>query len=419
MDSALAMPRAASSKTAPSFDDALASIVPAANVLRDALRSALDRVLPEATGARACGRALGVSAHTGWRCWTIARASDTASLIRALPGSHGWTLILAALARRGCPDAVVETLREAIDRLLRTIAECRVDATMLRSLAAGGLDSHRERETLDRARRSARKANEVCFGVRAEAIAAAFLFGRPNRNGLLDATSLLLYHGLSRRRPGPDWPIYRGSVYYAAEGSRRGIAARDRRFRSLERDGSTSDLAVGELIERIDPASNSLTIDLGTIAAHRRPASLDAAFMDHVRRAGSVDSSDERGEVRTSILVPTPRIVFEVLLHRDLPREGDMAEAMYGIPEVFGVEPTLLDAGRLPLAAHAERIDSPRLPAALRRIEPTWQRMIGRGAERLRSPLDHFDRFRIVVADPPLHAVLVMRWAMRRASMPA
>jgi hypothetical protein len=141
--------------------------------------------------------------------------------------------------------------------------------------------------------------------------------------------------------------------------------------------------------------------------------------MDHVRRAGSVDSSDERGEVRTSILVPTPRIVFEVLLHRDLPREGDMAAAMYGSPEVFGVEPTLLDAGRLPLAAHAERIDSPRLPVALRRIEPTWQRMIGRGAERLRSPLDHFDRFRIVVANPPLHAVLVMRWAMRRASMPA
>jgi len=414
------MSRATPSAIPPTFDDALASIVPAANGLRDALRAALDRVLPESTGARACGRALGVSAHTGWRCWTIARASDTATLVRALPGSHGWTLILSSLSRRGCADALVEALREAIDRLLRTISECRVDATMLRSLAAGGLDSHRERETLDRARRSARKANEVSFGLRAEAIGAAFMFGRPNRRGLIDATTLLLYHGLSRRRPGPDWPIYRGSVYYAPEGSRRGIdATRHRRLRSLERDCSTADLALGELVERIDRGSNSLTIDLGTIAAHRRPASLDAAFIDHVRRAGSVGPSDERGEARTSILVPTPRIVFEVLMHRDLPREGEVAAAMYGIPEGFGVEPTLLDAGRLPLAVQADQVDLPRLPASLRRIEPAWQRMIGRGAERLRSPLDHFDRFRLVVEDPPLHAVLVMRWAMRKAAAPA
>ena len=149
------------------------------------------------------------------------------------------------------------------------------------------------------------------------------------------------------------------------------------------------------------------------IAPHRGREGVHAAFLDHTPRAGSVGPRDHRGELRTSVLLPTPRLLFEVLLHRDLPRDGEMAAAMYGIPEAFGIEPTLLDAGRLPLAEQVEQHRSGRLPAALRSADACWNTMIERGAASLRSPLEAFHRFRLLVPDPPLHAVVAMRWSMR------
>ncbi len=398
----------------PSFDEAFISIEPAADRLRAALRAALDAVLPDSAGARACGRALGVSAHTGWRCWSIARSSDTASLLRALPGGHGWALVLKALERRRCPEAAITALRGAIASMASTIADSGVDATMLRSLAAGGLDSNRERETILRARRAARRANEITFGVRAEAILAAFMIGSPNRRHLVASTSLLLYQSLSRLRPGPDWPIHRGSIFYEARRPAQRSSAGDLPcFRSLCADLSSPGIAGFELLERIEQRSGSRTIDLGMIAPNRGREGVHAAFLDHTPRAGSVRTADGRAELRTSVLMPTPRLLFEVLLHRDVPRDGEMAAAMYGIPEAFGIEPTLLDAGRLPLAESVEQPRSGRLPAALRSAEATWRRLIERGAESLRAPLEDFHRFRLLVPDPPLHAVVTMRWSMR------
>ncbi len=123
--------------------------------LRIAMQEALEKVLPLSSGARACGRALGLKRSLGWQVYALANASDAATTLRALPRVQGWDFILQAFARSGCPARELNALRAEAKALESFLRLSRIDRDLLRAAACGGLDSARETNAMLRARRPA------------------------------------------------------------------------------------------------------------------------------------------------------------------------------------------------------------------------------------------------------------------------
>ena len=72
-----------------------ADVVAEVATLREALRDALEGVLPESSGGRACGRALGLKHNLGWKVYTVATSTDTPTVLRLLPrGTHEYAKLI-------------------------------------------------------------------------------------------------------------------------------------------------------------------------------------------------------------------------------------------------------------------------------------------------------------------------------------
>ena len=117
------------------FRSALSQAETAANALSGAIRAVLDPMLPGSSGARSCGRALGLERTLGWKLWTIAHTSDLATTLKVLPGRRGWTQVAAALAKRGGDPAAIAAMRDAAERLHELLSALKRSPALLRAIA--------------------------------------------------------------------------------------------------------------------------------------------------------------------------------------------------------------------------------------------------------------------------------------------
>jgi hypothetical protein len=403
------------------FDEELQRLSAEVARLQTALRAAFNASLPVESGARACGRALGVSRSLGWVCWNLAFSPEAPAALRSLPGSRGWELLLAGLARLDCPSSLLASLRGAIAAVERELHSTRMQPTMLRFLAAGGLDSRTQSLQMRAARKQARQAAEVLFGVKADAFLGGLLAGPPNRKGMVDVAGVSLFEGLARSRPGPAWPIFEGMLLSGrgprlprplAPGSIPGVL-----------DAFCSPGAVGSTL-RASGSKDYLVAFVAPPAATGKRG-VRAAFGQVQPLAGSVIPPRGRRKpappchLGTISSAPTRRTVFDMLLHRDVPLLGEPVGALYGPPDPWPLggtghgEPDRLEAKRMTLDAEVERPRSLKLPASLASLSDPWLAMIGLAADGLGLPLDDFRHFRLVLDDPPMHGRLLMRWTTR------
>ena len=194
----------------PDFEAILSALSDSVDELQRVLREALDVSLsPSSSGVRACGRALGVTRFLGWSCWNVAYALDLPTALHALPGTRGWNAIIEGLRGQGCPAPLLARLRRAVADLSQRLPAGRMNAALLRSIAAGTLDTAHQAGAVRRARRQARAAAEVLHGMRADGNVAAFVLAPSPHGGRIDAATFSIFEGLRRLRPGPAWPIYR------------------------------------------------------------------------------------------------------------------------------------------------------------------------------------------------------------------
>lgn len=391
------------------YQQAVGEVSEAVAALSSSLRTVLLAALPSGSGPRSCGRALGLSVTTGWRCWTIAHSNDPALVLRWLPGRIGWGRILRGFSKRGCGDADLQALQAAIERLRATIDSHHIRPSMLRSIAAGGLDSERLREGMLKARRDASRADATIYGVHAKAIVGGFLIGPPDSKRRIGLATFLLMDALARPRPGPPWPIFQRTCSFREGRSRRMLAGAGEprhRLPPLLDDLSTPGLAEGAI--RVGEYPDAPTLDFD-----EPPAGLDsvrAAFLEFTPHAGTMGRDERSLNLRCPIKFPADRAIYDVLLHRSLGIEAPPAAAMYGAPPRWGRDPGWGTTMRLPLETTTVVVAGPGLPRALRAADSTYRRLLERAAARAGAVLDEFILHRLVVPYPPIHATLVMRW---------
>lgn len=386
--------------------------------LQAALREALETSLPSESGVRACGRALGVTRFLGWSCWNVAHAADVPAALHALPGTRGWTAILRGLESRGCPKPLLERLRSAIEKVARDLPAGRMNAALVRSMAAGTLDSAAELRRINRARRQARAAAEVIHGVRAKANVCAIVLTPSPRRGLIDIASFSVLEGVERLRPGPGWPIYQTSIF------RRGSDGECDERRPLF-EGSAPPLAealstrgAAEGCLRVRTESSRATFDFVAGPSARRSGAR-LVFGEIVPEAGDLGRESPRAELAMIFALPLRIAVFDLFVHRTLPRKSELATALYPPRDMMSAA-RFIDPGfdwfesmRLPMGEKATSPSEPSLPRSLRACHGVYEACLSRAFAASGTLRTEFEHHRVEMPDPPMHGSLVVRWLTR------
>ena len=392
----------------PTFDATNARITAAALELHRALRDALERVIPSMDGARACGRALGLRRHLGWQVYAIARTSDHATVMRAMPKDRGWKLVLQALEGGGCQTKQLNALREAIRGMEAALGAGAKDLPALRAAAAGALDTAAQRTAMLRARTNATRANAVLHGVGVKTYLSSFLIGPVGADGSVGMAAATSIHGIRRTRPGAAWPIYYTLEAHDQGQPARGVATMKHRLRGippLVRDLSSP--AADERCLRMHRDGETLMVEL----LDRGPAStepLDLAFVEHLERVVTLKEAHGKWRLLFLMTTPTDRTVTEVWFHRSVKLATDPSAALMSSPNLN--RRVLAEHGleRLPLEASAVPVARPLLPAALRKHSAVHAELLSRGAKRLGAPIEEFVGFQLDVPNPPWMSMLAM-----------
>lgn len=401
------------------YDAIVSAISEAIGELQASLRAALESVLPPTSGARACGRALGVTLTLGWRCWTMAYAAEVPAAVSRMPGPRGWTLLLDGFRRAGCDRRVMDRLVEAVRRVDRLIASREVTTTLLRSMAAGGLATRRESDAVRQARRAARTASETLHGIRCEANLVAIVVGRPDADRCVDTAGFSIFEGLKRLRPGPAWPLYRwslspNSTQPSSTPHQSPLVESD--LPPLVPECSTPGIARKSLRSAAS-SSGTGDIEFTSMPGHR--SGIRVAFGEVTRNAGRLPEDLEVSDLQVVPTVPLGRLVFDVVRHRSIECRGEPSAALYPAADFMTAcrlapgEVPAIEAWRLPLEETPQLLQDLAPPAPLAAIEGAYHELLGRCLAALGEEISAYEVHRVEVVDPPLHGNILVRWRLR------
>lgn len=400
------------------FDEELPRLSRHVAETQAALRAALEGIASGESGARACGRSLGLTRSLGWSFWNLAFAPDVPAALRAMPGDRGWKLLVDGLVRRGCAPSRIASLNRALQALRAELRSRNLNPTLLRSIASGALDTQVELRRMRSWRRKAREAAEWLYGIRSGMVCAAMVAGPPDPTGVVDTVGVTIFDGLVRLRPGPQWPIFQGQLNYGNSESETSALVQSRIGWGI--DHLCSEGAVGTALRR-SASSDHLVSFFDTGAPHDK--GVRAAFAQRALRCGRVTPPPEAEAADFApphlgmvLTVPTRVAVFDLLLHERIPVRADPSGALYGPPDPWPSPtaehgmPQRLEAKRLPLDAVVESLKGSESPAGSSALRGPWEEMIGMAVDGLGHPLSAFRRYRLTVKDPPMHGRILMRW---------
>lgn len=380
--------------------------------VQSALREALRDSLPALDGARACGRALGVSRGLGWSVYTVLTVSDMPTVLRGMPRRQGWNQIYPHLLRIGCDAKRVAALREAVDRLMSRLSAAGIDRMLVRAAAVGGLDTARETEAMLKSRYSMRRSAEEVLGIRAQAKIGTYVVGAPDRERRIDFVGIVEYEGLKRLRPGYPFPVHlRVQAWHPNwKGLKASSPLRvDPSIAGLVTDLSSQGVAETEL--QMGAGDKDRTVFFrgeGTLLG----SGVRVVFAEHLRHGGTVGGDDDRAELDLAINEPVAFGIMEVWLHRSIALLSDPIAMLLGR---FGVDVRLgdeLGRLRLPLEAECAPIESPALPGKVRGERAMHEEIVRRSMEVLKGTLPDFVGYRVMVPSPPIGSRLMLKWRM-------
>lgn len=399
------------------FRPILAELDGAAADLRRTLRAAIEEVLPKgvALSSRSCADRLGIDKTLGWACIRIATVADVSATLGALPGRPGWTQVIRGLRTARCPIAMVDAADAAFMAIYERMSTRGLGREAIRAIAAGQLDTGRERVRNTRIRKQMFEATRLVWGVsRAAAVGAHLVAPSRKDPSLADVASVYLVHDLQRHRLGPPWNVFTSSY------SLRGAAEAGR----SEILGAPLDPASGcpFMPEFSSPGSFGSEL-LGMNAGTRwicdfvdrsptRRGPLRAGFGEVSRSIGPRWQTPDDPPIWLGMPSGTPTgwNVFDVLIHREITLATQPYASLYAtiVHEPFRRD--WADRTRLPLDDDTTIAPKAALPDPLRSISAEYRKVLVKAAAALGEDLDAFTIHRTVTRHQPTPTTMIVRF---------
>ncbi|MFM7051674.1 MAG: hypothetical protein ACKOYN_06020 [Planctomycetota bacterium] len=402
----------------------LTDVLIAADALRAATRAAIGPRVRADDGARACARTLGLDKSLGWKIHQIAFCTELVEALSAMPGARGWEIALQAFGTAGCDAESVARARAAYLAFESALADHRIDRKTLAGMVAALADNDAGRRQILRMRKDATESIALLYGVHMLARIGAYVaMPSKTREGFVDLAALTVLDGIERRRPGKPWPLYTPMFLHASGtlAAKFGAAlaldhASDPRLGAIVRGLSSPDLRSDEIAPTVVPGSRAIDF---VAKSPDRGAPLRLAFAEVMAAAGSAYASPGDEEVYMGMPPGTPCdiAVFDVLVHRGLPRGGEL-HSRYSLRQVSpsatadDVRGAMHPNYELPVDAGIVRADSLRLTGMLASTSTTYEALVGRAIEACGHELGEFDIFRTIVEYPPVPGMMITSWRL-------
>ncbi len=378
--------------------------------LRGAMRQALLLHVRPSLGARAASRALGLDKSIGWKMFQLAFSEETRTPSSLVPGARGWTKVVQALRDRGTPMPVLEILERAIRRFEEFLSSHRLVRSNLDSLASSGDAAAADERHLVRLRKEAADATATVLGMRMRARVGTYVIAPAADGEHASLAALTLIHGPERHVGGAPWPLYSRNFVWRGRDPQQVLVETDADdpLAPLERDLSSPNLGDAEL--RASPPGAVPGVDfIGRRADRAEPLVL--AFAEHAHAVGPLYRAHDEDSANLGLPVANvlDLAVFDVLLHRGIPRSG---EPRWRLDRIGRPPLSIEENGALRCEAVLERPASLKLPAELGALDEAYRALVRRGAAMLGTRTEDLEHYRVVVPYPPLSTRLGFIWSL-------
>lgn len=401
-------------KPANDFRQLAADTTEALTQLRQAVRAALDRLLPEGYGARSLGRTLGLGQTTAWRLWQVAHAADPAVVLPELPGRQAWKEILVRLDDRGLLPKERKALREAFARLEPIVFGRRADRAALRTMAAGGFDSESSRQAFREIRRAATRGAATLYGVKTKTIVLTWIIAPGRRPHSVSFGLAGAMDGIARLRPDVPWTIMQRSVAVGSGGERVFYTplGDDRRIPHLVRAFSTP--GVSETTLRLERRPDREMIDLCEVAPEQN-GSLRIVHAELLPDAGTLEpGAPEMVPLVSPILTPADSVVFSFAFHRSTLPHSEPFASLLQMPIVLDLQQSFDLAMRVPLEVGMRRARGLGLPRRCAALEDGHREAFRRVTEAQGVKAEEFVHYRIDLPFPTPFSVVAGQFELMR-----
>lgn len=305
-------------------------------------------------------RRLKINKNLAWKASRLVGASSPSVGIPHIPGVSGLDLLLGAFEGAGAAPEAIEAVREArrrFDEFINTHAGDRVSLDLMLDSMAGGWNSDR----LEVSRRLAYQGNSGIWGIQTR-VRLTMTVLAPSRDdpSRVDMALVGAYIDCRRLRRSVTWPIFKIKAQHDS-GAEIPFFSGD----SLD----SAEMAVGatRLIPRFCSPNmpeiravrdrDDVTFELGD-GPVGNTGTFDCVFgslMPGLAPRYRTDT-DSSGRIYSNISVPAERLLFDVMVHKDLPFADSPVVAVYsGLRDRFNpAAPQSLDHA-LPIQERLER----------------------------------------------------------------
>lgn len=406
----------------PESNDPIARASPslATNLIEasDAARRAMDASLPPGASVRSASERLGLGRDAAWRFLSFARATSPLEMAKARPGRRAWRAILEALERADCDAELVETLRDAVDRLADAAGRpFQGSSNLTEYLARQAPQSDADRSTRHRLiRRTHLATRATSVAVIRSKLMLYLVVPAARSPGRADTVVLQLLDGVQRLVPGDMLPL--ATVETSDERLRSNLPEGTDLSTVLGRQGPVPPLledvsSPGVVGDEVRPMRRGGLPTAGFTAQNpNRVGPLRLAFGEWVPDAGPTcrAADDPAGEVvfLTAVRGWSEFAIFEVLWHRDIPADGAF-EASSHAANLHISAAEVKDEPRLDVISTFDRCDSPTLPSPLGSANPTYRALLRRGLDAVGCRYEDFEHWRYFVECPPMRSYLLIR----------
>lgn len=384
--------------------------------LQSVCREVMSTVSPRSLGARELGRRLALNKMLGWRIFLVAYESDPTKVLRNLPGMTSWSRVLSGLRAAGAGEIAGRRLEMAIDDFERFIAEAGLPRQSLVSWVGNPAEELGVANEALRLRKLAFESERITDGRSLRARIGAYLLtrssSRPDHAAMAAATIL------DGPMIAPDQPP---RAFFVTVNSRPKTTSidQDEPGSAFVKDLSTPGMTRDEL--QVAAQRGRTRFDLAP-AVPLRLSPLHLAFLERIEATGQLhrtrggdESKEETADMCLPLDIPAERVVFDLLLHRDLPITGEPSSmVLMDRPPQDGRPVTSTRTARTPFDRAA--LASPDLPEDWNLPNRDYLALLDRAAGLLGTRLSDYTVRRLTMTYPPMRVMALHRWPLAEPS---
>lgn len=375
--------------------------------LREGIVEAYESVGADPTNPQDASRRFGLNKNLTWKIWKLVDTSSPFEALTHLPGQSGTTILVEGLERHGAKPEALAKIRLACDQFVAAVNTHVGDRASL-ELVLDGLVAG-EKSRLELSRKLAFRGFSGVFGVQAQTKLAISILSParsdPSRVDVISVGGLL---GFRRLRPGVEWPLFRMRTYAAfdleSEHPRDSSVTLGPKWALLPKYCSDS---MPDLMRRQTHDGVELLIPAGPVG---NTGLVDCVFAAQVLAHGDRyrTETETHADLFSFITLPVERIVYDLLLHRDMLLPGVPRVMVLNKPVMAPIPDSESSYQLLPVDAKARSMGSARsvrLGGYDQYIDLLTDVMAAAGRQ-----LIDFVTYRVEVEMPPMTSTLVMRY---------